>query len=194
MTKAFLAPSLLFALLASACDKPVETPPLAGAALGGAFTLTDETGARSSSSRFDGQYRMVYFGYTFCPDICPVDMQVLMKGFALFEQRDPERAAKVTPIFISVDPARDTPEVIRQWTDAFHPRLIGFTGKAAEIADVAKDYGIYYKAQAANASGAYLVDHARLSTLFDPTGAPIVLLPHDQTAEAVAAELDRWVR
>lgn len=194
---AALAPlfPLLLALFVAGCSPaPVEQPPLAGAAMGGAFTLTDQDAKRVSDTDFDGRYRLVYFGYTFCPDVCPVDLQVIAQGLRKFEKSDPALAAKVQPIFISVDPERDTPAVLKEYVAAFHPRLIGLTGTPAEIAEVAKHYGVYYmKEQQPGASG-YLVNHSRTTTLFGPKGEPIALVPQDEGADAVATELERWVK
>jgi protein SCO1/2 len=118
-----------------------------------------------------------------------------MKGFKQFEQKAPALAARVQPIFISIDPARDTPAALKQFVRAFHPRLIGLTGSDAEIAAVAKEYAIYYKRQDAPAGAAgYLMDHSRQTVLFGPTGDPIALIPQDRDAEVIAAELERWVR
>ena len=103
------------------------------------------------------------------------------------------------PLFISVDPARDTPEVLRRFTDAFHPRFLGLTGGEAEIAQVARRYGIFYERGTPNPDGSYNVDHQRQAVLYGPDGAPIaILLPREpsavQGAEGVAADLERWVR
>jgi len=193
MNKAFPLISLLF-VLTSACSRPVETPPLEGAAIGGPFTLISETGQPLKSSSFDGKYRLIYFGYTFCPDVCPSDTQTLMKGYQQFEKDDAARAAKVTPIFITLDPARDTPAVLTQWTDAFDPHLIGLTGSEQQIDAVAKQFAIFFRREEADADGAYLVDHARMALLMGPKGEPIALVPQDKDAKSVAAELDRWVR
>ena len=126
---------LVAALLAlAACqDAPPEQPPLAGAAIGAEFTLTGEDGDPVSWSDFDGQYRTLYFGYTYCPDVCPVDTQRAMAGLKAFEQANPELGAQIQPLFVSVDPQRDTPEVLAEFTDAFHPRLIGMTGSKEQI-------------------------------------------------------------
>ena len=183
----------LFALLA-ACSKPAETPPLEGAALGGAFTLVDQYGKTVNEKDYAGRYRIVYFGYTYCPDVCPVDLQMLMKGFAAFEQAEPDKAAKVQPIFITVDPERDTPAVMKQYVRAFHPRLIGLTGTADQVKAAAKTFGVYYQRRDVEGASEYLMDHSRNAVLFDPDGKPIALLPQDQGADAVAAELRRWVR
>jgi protein SCO1/2 len=187
--------ALLLTLLLGACGPKVEeTPPLAGASIGGPFTLTDQDGKQVSDKDFDGRYRLVYFGFTYCPDVCPVDLQVIGQGLRQLEKSDPAVAAKVQPIFISVDPERDTPPVVKQFVSAFHPRLVGLTGTPEQIAEVAKRYGIYYiKEQSEGASG-YLVNHSRNAVLFGPKGEPIAIVPHDQGPETVAAELKRWVK
>jgi protein SCO1 len=174
---------------------PSERPPLAGAKLGGPFTLTDQDGRRVSDSAFAGKYRLIYFGYTFCPDVCPMDVQTLMKGYKELEKSNPSLAAKIQPIFITIDPARDTPEKIKQFVRAFHPKLIGLTGSEAEIAAVAKKFAIFYSKQPAVAgSGGYLMDHSRQAYLFGPQGEPIALIAQDKDAEAVVADLERWAK
>ncbi|MBB3033644.1 SCO family protein [Alteriqipengyuania lutimaris] len=187
--------SLALALAAcSSGSEPAGPPPLEGADIGGDFTLTGEDGEDVSFGDFDGQYRTVYFGYTFCPDVCPVDVQRAMAGLKRFEESDPERAAKIQPLFVSVDPQRDTPEVLREFTNAFHPRLIGMTGTKEQLDEVVADFGGTYSIGEESEAGGYLVDHTRFTFLFGPDGEPIAILPVDESAEAVAAELDRWVR
>ena len=186
-----------FALALSACSQstqPAGPPPLEGADIGGDFTLTGEDGKPVSWGDFDGQYRTIYFGYTFCPDVCPVDVQRAMAGLKRFEASDPERAAKIQPLFVSVDPARDTPEVLTEFTDAFHPRLIGMTGSTEQLDKLTKDYAAYYSIGEPNEAGGYLVDHTSITYLFGPDGKPIAILPTDAGPEAVAQELDKWVR
>lgn len=190
---------LLLALILGGCGQRTESPPLTGATMGGPFTLTAEDGRRVSDRDFSGKYRLVYFGFTYCPDICPTDMAVLGQALRRFESSDPDKAARIQPLFVSVDPARDTPEVLRRFTDAFHPRFLGLTGSDAEIAQVARRYGIYYERGELNADGAYNVDHLRQAVLYGPDGAPIaIVLPREpsavQGADGVAADLDRWVR
>lgn len=180
----------------SACQqKPAEKPPLEGAAIGGPFTLVDQDGKPFSSDSLKGRYRILYFGYTFCPDACPTDMQVLGKAMRQLDAKDPAASAKIQPIFVSVDPARDTPAALKQFTAAFYPRLIGLTGTEAQIAAVAKQYAISYRKEPApqGATG-YLMDHPRVAYLFDPDGKPIEMLPVDANADAVEADLEKWVR
>ena len=189
-----LAGLFTISLLASACSpRAPEAPPLEGASIGGTFTLTNQDGGRTSDRDFAGRYRLIYFGYTYCPDVCPVDLQQLAQGLRRFEKQDPARGAKVQPIFITVDPARDTPNVLKQYVAAFHPRLIGLTGSPEQIKDVAKRYGIFFAKHEVEGSSDYLMDHSRMAVLFGPDGKPIAIIPHDQGAEAVAAELQRWV-
>jgi len=170
-----------------------EAPPLAGAKLGGPFTLTDQDGKRVSDAQFAGRYRLMYFGYTFCPDVCPVDVQKLMQGFRLLERDQPAKAAKLQPIFITVDPARDTPAALKQFVRSFHPRLIGLTGSDAEIAAVAREYGISYEKREGATPGTYLMDHVRSTILYGPDGKPIAIVAQDGTPEQIAAELGKWV-
>ena len=169
-------------------------PPLAGAKIGGDFTLTNQDGGRTSEDQFKGQYRIMYFGYSYCPDVCPIDLANIMLGLKQAEKENPALSKKVQPIFISVDPERDTPAVLKQYVSAFHPRLIGLTGSAEEIAAVAEKYLIIYDIRKDESSSEYLVDHSRQAYLFGPDGEPLALLPFDGTPQDVAAEINRWVR
>lgn len=171
---------------------PPAAGPLAEAEIGGPFTLVDQDGRTRTDKDFTGQYRLIYFGYTFCPDICPVDVQKLAQGLKRFEQADPARAARVQPIFITIDPARDTPAVLKTFVSAFHPRLIGLTGSADQIAQVLREFRVYAVKRGEGAD--YLMDHSAMIYLFGPDGAPISFLARDATAQDVAAELERYVR
>jgi protein SCO1 len=188
------APLLILASLSGCQPQASAPPPLEGARMGGPFSLVTQDGTRLSDSDLKGQYRLIYFGYSFCPDVCPVDVQKLMAGFRAFENAQPKLAAKTQPIFITVDPARDSPPVLEQFVSAFHPRLIGLTGTAAEIAAVAKAYAVIYETSPGATSGAYLVDHSRTTVLYGPTGEPIAMIAQDGSAEEIAAQLTRWVK
>jgi protein SCO1 len=186
--------SLLLGLALAACSAGGGDPPLEGAAIGGPFTLTDQDGRRVTDRDFAGRYRLIYFGFTHCPDVCPTDLAVIGAALARFEKSDPGRAARVAPIFVSVDPERDTPAVLKDYVAAFHPRLVGLTGTSRQVAEVARRYGVYYGKERPGAGGGYNVNHSRLVLLFGPEGKPIALLPYDKGAEAMAAELGRWVQ
>lgn len=190
----------LFALfwaiaLAAGCDRPSEEPPpLQGARIGGPFTLVSQDGRSVSDRDFAGRYRLIYFGYSYCPDVCPVDLLHIGQGLTQFEKANPERGSRVQPIFISVDPERDTPAVLRSYVAAFHPRLIGLTGTPEQMREVTKAYGVYYAKQESEGASEYLMDHSRQSVLFGPEGEPIAMIPQDEGATAVAEALDKWVK
>ncbi|WP_067732341.1 SCO family protein [Novosphingobium naphthalenivorans] len=188
-----LAAPVIMPLAACQQQPQAESPPLEGAAIGGPFTLVDKNGKTVTWDQFKGEWRIVYFGYTFCPDACPLDVQAMMRGFNLFTKAHPDLAAKVQPIFISIDPARDTPEVIGEWTGAFGPRLMGLTGTQEQVNKAADAFAVYHK-RGADTAGGYLMDHSRISYLMDPNGKPIAMLPTDKGPEAVAAELAKWVK
>lgn len=206
MTKPFLAITLCAAALSlSACSQPqtaakpeqIEGTAIDGAAIGGPFTLYDKNGKTVSWDDFKGKYRIVYFGYTYCPDACPMDMSVLINGFNRFAEEHPEQAAQVQPIFITIDPARDTPARVGEFASAFSPRLIGLTGSQAEV-DVAVKAFKAVAARGADTPGGYLMDHSRMAYLMGRNGEPIAALPVDQGITkgpaAVAADLAKLVK
>lgn len=175
------------------CGSQAPTP-LAGAAIGGPFTLIDQDGRTVTDRDFAGKYRIVYFGYTYCPDVCPTDVANIARGVQAFAKRDAAQAQRIQPIFISVDPARDTPAVLKPFVRAFDPKLIGLTGSPEAIAAVAKAYGVAYQLHTPNASGAYLVDHSRAAYLMGPDDKPIALLSQEGPADKIADELSQWVK
>jgi protein SCO1/2 len=162
-------PMLLGSLLA-ACSGggSGEAPPLQGAKLGGPFTLTDQSGRKVTEADFEGKYRIVYFGFTYCPDVCPVDMQVIGQAMRQIEKSDSDLSKRLQPIFITVDPERDTPAVLKEYVSSFHPRTIGLTGTPDQIADVAKKHGIFFQKAEEGGASEYQMDHSRIVLLFGP--------------------------
>lgn len=137
------------------------------ALVGGPFTLTNQDGKRVSDQDFRGKYMLIFFGFTYCPDVCPSELQVMS---AALDQLGSE-ADKIQPIFISIDPARDTPEAMKIYVSNFHPRMVGLTGSAEDIAAVAKAYRVYYaKAKGSENSPDYLMDHSTILYLMGPDG------------------------
>lgn len=200
---AMIKPSRIFfplAMLAlAACGKPVAPDaPIAGtllqgAPIGGPFTLSDKDGQPVTSDRFKGKYRIVYFGYTFCPDACPMDVGVMMQGFNRFARDHAALADQVQPIFITVDPARDTPARVGEFAAAFSPRLIGLTGTPEQVGAAVKAFKVY-AARGKDTPGGYLMDHSRQAYLMDRDGRPLAALPVDKGPDAVAADLAILVR
>jgi protein SCO1/2 len=146
---------------------PPRGPITTGEALvGGPFTLTSHTGERVSDESFRGKYMLLVFGFTYCPDVCPTELQVV--SAALDEMG--ARAVDIQPLFVTIDPARDTPETLALYVKNFHPRLIGLTGTEEEIKNIASAYRVYY-ARAKGGSGAdYLMDHSSIIYLMDRDG------------------------
>jgi protein SCO1/2 len=181
-------------LLLTGCGRGAERtdPPLAGSQLGGDFTLVDKTGKTVRYADFAGKWRVLYFGYTFCPDACPLDMQHLMQGYHAFARAHPDRAARTVPMFISIDPERDTPKAVGQFAAAFGPEVIGLTGTPAQVAGAAKAFAVFYQKRPGATPGSYLMDHSRAAYLMDSDGKPVALLPVDENGKAVEAELEKW--
>jgi protein SCO1 len=195
MNTRFFAPfALLLATAACGGGATPAEPPLVGARIGGPFALTDQQGRPRKATDFAGSYRILYFGYTYCPDVCPVDLANITAGLKAFEATDAARAARVVPIFITVDPKRDTVAAMKAFAANFHPRLVALTGPEPAIDAVAKAHAIYVRRGEPQPGGGYLVDHSRATYLMDPNGKPLALLPADQGGKQVAAALDQWVK
>ncbi|MEQ8412358.1 MAG: SCO family protein [Erythrobacter sp.] len=187
------------ALVLSACaaeeTAPLE-PPLAGSSIGGSFELVDSAGETVRWDDFTGQYRVVYFGFAYCPAICPTDMQRIARGMAALEESDPNLAAQVQPIFITVDPARDTPQVVGEFTSAFSDDIMGLTGTQEQVDRAIDEFKVTAYRGEDTPDGGYLMEHSRIVYLFGPQGEPIATLPTDQPgregAETFAAEIRKW--
>lgn len=189
-----LAPLALVLLASCGQPAPTEPPPLEGAAIGGPFELIDGQGQTVRWSDFDGRWRMVYFGYTWCPDVCPFDLNRMMNGYRLWAQDHPDLADSVQPIFITIDPERDTPEKIAEYTANFGANLIGLTGTPEAIAQAAQNFAVFYNRGPDDSNVGYLMEHSNAGYLLNREGQPIALLPVDESKEAVAAQLEMWVR
>jgi cytochrome oxidase Cu insertion factor (SCO1/SenC/PrrC family) len=160
------------------------------ALVGGTFTLKDSSGKTVTDQDFRGKYMLVFFGYTSCPDICPAGLQ-LMAG--ALEKLGP-KAERITPIFISVDPARDTPEKLGSYVKNFDPRLVGLTGTPDEIAAVAKAYKVYY-AKVANKDKPddYTMDHTSIMYVMNPAGEFVTHFTPQTSVDDMAAKLAKLV-
>ena len=153
------------------------------ALIGGPFHLIDQTGKPRTDTDFRGQVLLVYFGYTNCPDVCPTTLQTITNAM----DKLGADAAKVTPIFITVDPERDTTEVLKAYASNFHPRLVALTGSADEIAAAAKAYRIYYAKVGQETD--YSMDHSSIVYLMGPDGKYLGHFGMDATADDIAAVL-----
>jgi protein SCO1/2 len=158
----------------------------AAAGIGGPFTLTAGDGRTVTDRDFRGRWMLLYFGYTFCPDVCPTTLNEVAAAL----DKLGAKADRVQALFITVDPRRDSPAVIRDYTAAFSPRIMGLTGTPEQIAEVAREYRVYYAPQAAGAAGGgYTVDHSSILYLMDPDGRFVVPIRTDETGAAMAADI-----
>ena len=167
---------------------------LAGAAIGGNFSLIDQNSRLVTNDSLKGRWRLIYFGYTYCPDICPVDAQKLGQALKLLEKQDPLQAARVQPIFITVDPERDTPAAVGDFARQFHPRMIGLTGSPKQVQDAMAVHRVYAKKQGKPGDVDYLVDHSTMIYLMNDAGGPVAFFTRDQSAETIAKDLAQFVK
>ena len=152
---------------------------------GGPFSLVDHFGRPVTEQSYRGKYLVVVFGYTFCPDVCPTALSTVAAAMALLGAK----AEAVQPLFITVDPDRDTPAVLAPYVAAFDSRLIGLTGSPAQIRQVTKDYRVYV-AKGEGGGDAYTVDHSAFIYVIGPDGRLLTYLKHDATPEAMAKALE----
>jgi protein SCO1/2 len=159
------------------------------ALVGGPFTLTDHTGKRVTDADFRGRYMLVFFGFTYCPDVCPSTLQVMSEAL----DRLGSKADRFVPILISVDPGRDTPEQLASYVKSFRPGFVGLTGTQAEIDAVLDVYRIRSVRKRADpkSTAGYAVDHPAQIYLMGPDGRYRAILDYTKGAESMAASLAR---
>ena len=159
------------------------------APVGGPFELTDQTGHRRTDLDFRGKLVVLYFGYTYCPDVCPTELQ----SISLALEKLGAAAEAVQPLFITVDPERDTPARLAEFVSSFHPRLIGLTGSVADIRKTAIEYRTFFLKSGATAPGEYAVDHTGFIYLVGKDGRYLGFLPPgvapDDIADAIRTRL-----
>jgi cytochrome oxidase Cu insertion factor (SCO1/SenC/PrrC family) len=166
------------------------------AAIGGAFALTDHHGVRRSQVDFAGRPMLIYFGFTYCPDVCPTSLQIMTLALETMETTNEtvDIATAIHPIFITVDPERDTPAALKQYVSHFHPRLSGWTGTPAQIDDAMRAFKVY-RARVKDASNpdGYTIDHSSIFYLMGPDGAFVSHFDHAVSPEDLAAALNRLI-
>ena len=153
--------------------------------IGGPFTLIDHTGAAVSDTDFSGQLRLVYFGYTFCPDVCPTELgNISLALDALGEDLE-----QVTPLLITIDPERDTPEILAEYVPLFHDKLVGLTGTRAAIDDVAKAYRVFFRKVEDPDYTYYLMDHTSFVYLMGRDGEFLSMFNYGTAPDSMAAAI-----
>lgn len=154
------------------------------------FTLTAHTGERVRLSDWRGRWVALYFGYTFCPDVCPTTLAQLAQA----RRQLGAEAEKVQVIMVTVDPERDTPERLAAYVRAFDPTFVGLTGAPAEIAAAASPLGVYFARQEVGGASGYLVDHTASVLLLDPQGRLRLIWPFNTSPEFMAEDLAYFLR
>jgi len=163
------------------------------AQVGGPFTLVDHTGRSVTEADFAGRPMLIYFGFTYCPDVCPFSLQIMD---AALEQLPDEKAAEFQPILISVDPERDTPEALSQYVSspAFPENLVGLTGTPEQVRAAADAYRVYFaRGEDDGTQADYLMDHSSLIYLMDRDGAFVEVFPHGAEPARIAARLQEFL-
>jgi cytochrome oxidase Cu insertion factor (SCO1/SenC/PrrC family) len=177
-----IALAALIGIGALLSDPAQESSATGEAAIGGPFRLLDQNGQRVTNQDFAGKHMLIYFGYTFCPDICPL---TLANMSAAVEELPPDVAEQVVPIFITVDPSRDTVEQLAAYASAFDPRLVALTGSEAEVKAAARAYRVYFKKVEGENADSYLMDHTSFIYLMGPDGRYETHFAHNAAPEEI---------
>ena len=185
--RAFLLVAVAMAL--AACDRLVKPAfnavDITGAELGGDFSLTDHNGRKVSLADFRGRAVAIFFGFTQCPDVCPTTLSDMAKVMKLL---GPD-ASRVQVLFVTVDPERDTPELLKAYVPQFNPGFLGLYGDAEATAKVARDFKIYVQKRPTGKPGQYTIDHSAQTLVFDANGKVRLFLNYGMEPEKIAADL-----
>ena len=162
--------------------------PVAGLDIGGPFSLTDHTGTDVTEKTYDGQHKLIYFGFTFCPSICPTELQKVSRVMNALEKNKPALAETLTPLFITVDPDRDTVPVMKDYVSLFHPKLQGLTGTQPQIDFITKSYRVFVRRVEGvdtHDDEDYTMDHSSYLYLMSPDNTLAAIYRMDDSADAV---------
>lgn len=185
--------SLLGGALGASLGSAWAASPLPAGLFGGPFELLDHTGRTRRDTDFRGRHMLIYFGYTFCPDICPTDLSIMTQ--ALMQLPEPAQA-QIQPLFVTVDPGRDRPELLAEYVANFHPRLIGLTGSEAQVAAISKSYRVHRRKVLPSGDDPedYLVSHSSLMFLMGPDGGFLTMYPHDSDPDFIAHSIETQMK
>lgn len=179
--------ALCLALLVAGCSEPprFQSTDISGVDWGKDFSLTDHHGQLRHLADFRGKAVVLFFGYTQCPDVCPTTLAAMRAAM----NRLGQDAGRVQVLFVSLDPARDTPQLLTEYVPSFHPNFIGLRGDEASTAALARDFKVFYSKQPGTTPGSYSIDHSTGSYVFDPQGRLRLMVRHGELPENVAADL-----
>ncbi len=157
--------------------------------IGGAFELLDQTGETRTQADFAGRHMLVYFGYTYCPDVCPTSLSIMSQALDLLEAETGGLEDRVVPVFVTVDPARDDVPAMAAYAEHFHPRLVALTGSDQQIAAAAEAYRVYYRKAEDPSATEYLMDHSSFIYLMGPDGTYVGHFAHNASPQEIAEGL-----
>jgi protein SCO1/2 len=169
--------------------KPIPVAVMTKQPLGGDFVL-QSAGGPVDTATLRGQVMLVYFGYTYCPDICPTSLAVTSEAM---KKLTPDELARVRLVFVSIDPQRDTPARLKDYVEFFHPNMVGVTGSAEQIAAAARLYGAAYARKDVGSAAGYVMDHSAWTYVVAPDGKLVGRIPHGATVEQTMAEIRKWL-
>jgi protein SCO1/2 len=186
---------LIVALAIGACRDSAEplafrTTDISGADFGKGFELLDASGKRTTLADFKGKVVVLFFGYTHCPDVCPGTLAEL----ALVKQQLGADGDRMQVVFVTLDPERDRPEILKEYVPAFDPTFVGLYGDADATARTAKDFKVYYKKVPGSGSGTYTLDHTAAAFVFDPQGRLRLFASYGQDPEALVHDIKQLLR
>jgi protein SCO1/2 len=179
------------ALLLAACGRPAfNNVDITGVNYANDFALTDHAGARRTLADYRGKLVVIFFGYTQCPDVCPTTMQEMTE----VRRALGSDAERVQVLFVTIDPRRDTPEVLAQYVPGFDPSFVGLYGSDEEIARTAKQFKVFYQKVPGKTETSYTMDHTAGSYVIDASGQPRLFLKHNQGTAPIVADLKQLLR
>lgn len=190
MFRALIVAATAAVLTLAACSGPTHTTAfratdITGADYGKGLALTDQTGTPRTLADFRGKVVTLFFGYTQCPDVCPTNLATMAEAM---RQLGPD-AARVQVLFVTVDPERDTQELLARYVPVFDPHFLGLRGDAAQTAAVAREFRVFYQKSGDTSGPNYTVDHSTGTYVFDPAGRARLYVKHGETAENIVADL-----
>lgn len=174
--------------------RPSETAvPMAGLNIGGPFSLTNHLGEDVTEKDFAGQYKLIYFGFTYCPAICPTELQKISRVVSAFEKNHAEAAKTIQPLFITIDPERDRVPVMKEYVRLFHPRLVGLTGTVPQIDFVKKSYRIFAAKVEDETMNDYTMDHSSFIYLMGPENDLVAMYRMSDTADDIYNDVEKQI-
>lgn len=182
-----LAAAVLVSVMPSQAHRSPAMMAIAGSDIGGPFELTTHTGERVKSTDVIDRPSLIYFGFTFCPDICPIDTQIMVEAVEILDEKNID----VKPVFITVDPERDTPKELSYYAEGMHPKMVGLTGSAEDIRKAADAYRVFYqKTETPGSAAEYLIQHTGFTYLMGPGDELLAIFRRDFPAEVIAEDVE----